>query len=768
MDVPTLMYNLKEEVTCSVCIHLYTNPKQLPCLHIFCLECLNNLARTSTRRGKIKCPICETEVAVSETGTMETLPSCFYVKNLLDILAIKECNTSKVTCGNCDEKRDEASYCFHCGKFWCKECLNGHNILRENKEHRVISLKDFQDKDFEDVLKRPALCHKELHGKEVLKFHCKRCKVPACQTCVIVEHGGHDVEHLELAARAVKNSISCKLETVKESSQALANYVRELEEATTVFENRSQIIKRQIQETAKSLVATIQQQEQELTAKLENDTKTFVEDHMRSKATYRDQIKKNEELIKQAEHLLERSTGAELVRNKTVIDEIFQGFPKPQDIPSTTDGKTEAVFVQNEEISKFLQQSRIGQIVTKEDVTKASHCSVKFGFRKATVGLKAEFEVITRNPQGKQYYCPGDHVAVDIISTDEGRKVSEVKIVDNKNGNYAVSFVPNEVGQHLLIIQVNGDSIRDFPPIDITERSFIPVGFIGEGHDYSIPQNLLDLTKTTLLWKNLKPTSEVATNESREKINLGHPWGIAVNDLNEIFITDLDNDRIVVVNEKGDLIRSFGQNLVVKPTGICIDKEGQIFVASRGNNKILLFNSKGEFVMEVHKGGLLKEPRGISQDAQGNLIVCDAGNKCIQFISPGGNIFKTTGKGWLHMPNNCVFYKDKIFVSDGDAHRIKVYNDKGKFLYEFGSYGTGAGKLNKPTGLAVDKTGHLLVCSLGNNRVQIFTLDGRFVTKFGESGKDLGQMYKPCSVSVLNTGHIIISEFDNNRLQIFE
>ena len=702
---------------------------------------------------------------------MEALPSCFYVKNLLDILAIKECNTSKVTCGNCDEKRDEASYCFHCGKFWCKECLNGHNILRENKEHRVLSLKDFQDKDFEDVLKRPAFCHKELHEKEVLKFYCKMCKV-ACQTCVIIEHGRHDVEHLELTARAVKKSITCKLETVKESSQALANCVRELEEATIVFENRSQIIKGQIQETAKSLVSTIQQQEQELTAKLENVTQTFVEDHIRSKATFADQIKKNEELIKQAKHLLDRSTGAELVRNETVIDELFQGFQKPQDIPSTTDRKTEAIFVdfvQNEEISKCLQQSRIGHIVTKENATKASQCSVEFGFRKAIVGLKTEFEVITRNPQGEQYYCPGDHIAVDIISTDEGKRVSEVKIIDNKNGSYAVSFVPNEVGQHLLIVQVNGDGIGDFPPIDIKERSFLPVGFIGESHDYSIPQNLLELAKTTLFWKNLKPTSEAATNELlRDKINLGHPWGVAVNDLNEIFITDLNNNRIVVVNENGDLVRSFGQNLVNAPSGICIDKEGQIFVVSRGNNKILLFNSKGEFLMEVHKGELLKEPRGISQDAQGNLIVCDAGNKCIQFISPDGNIFRTTGKGWLRMPNNCVFYKDKIFVSDRDAHLIKIYNDKGRFLYEFGSYGTGDGKLNKPTGLAVDKTGHLLVCSLGNNRVQVFTLDGRFVTKFGEYGKDLGQMSKPCSVSLLNTGHIIISEFENNRLQIFE
>ena len=181
MDVPTLMDNLKEEVSCSVCMQLYREPKQLPCLHIFCLECLNNIVRTSARHGKIKCPLCQIEVAVPERGTMKTLPSCFYLKNMLDILAIKECSTSKVTCGNCEKKSEEASYCFHCGGFWCNACLDAHNILRANREHRVLALKDFQEKDFEVVLKRPAFCQKELHENEVLKFYCKMCEIPVSE-----------------------------------------------------------------------------------------------------------------------------------------------------------------------------------------------------------------------------------------------------------------------------------------------------------------------------------------------------------------------------------------------------------------------------------------------------------------------------------------------------------------------------------------------------------------------------------------------------------
>ena len=178
-----------------------------------------------------------------------------------------------MTCGNCDEKSEEASYFYHFGRFCCKDCLNAHNILQENKEHRVLSLKDFQDEEFEDVLNRPAFCQKELHEKEVLKFHCKVCEVPLCQTCVIVDHNKHDVEHLEITARAVKNSISAKLDDVMESSRTISSNIRESEEKSRLLEHCSEIIKEKFQQTVESLILILRQKGQESIAEVENQTK---------------------------------------------------------------------------------------------------------------------------------------------------------------------------------------------------------------------------------------------------------------------------------------------------------------------------------------------------------------------------------------------------------------------------------------------------------------------------------------------------------------
>ena len=75
MDIQTLLHNLHEEVTCSVCMCKFTDPKQLPCLHNFCLQCLSRIQRTSGSRATILCPECRLEVRIPGSGDLNALPT---------------------------------------------------------------------------------------------------------------------------------------------------------------------------------------------------------------------------------------------------------------------------------------------------------------------------------------------------------------------------------------------------------------------------------------------------------------------------------------------------------------------------------------------------------------------------------------------------------------------------------------------------------------------------------------------------------------------
>ena len=55
MDVQQLFKSLKKEAECPLCLETVTNPKTLPCLHSFCLECLDKLANFARRQLQTTC-----------------------------------------------------------------------------------------------------------------------------------------------------------------------------------------------------------------------------------------------------------------------------------------------------------------------------------------------------------------------------------------------------------------------------------------------------------------------------------------------------------------------------------------------------------------------------------------------------------------------------------------------------------------------------------------------------------------------------------------
>uniref|UniRef100_A0A665U7F3 Tripartite motif containing 59 n=1 Tax=Echeneis naucrates TaxID=173247 RepID=A0A665U7F3_ECHNA len=69
------MENLEEDLTCSVCYSLFSDPRVLPCSHTFCKACLDNLLQVSTNysiwrplRMPLKCPNCRNVMELPPTG----------------------------------------------------------------------------------------------------------------------------------------------------------------------------------------------------------------------------------------------------------------------------------------------------------------------------------------------------------------------------------------------------------------------------------------------------------------------------------------------------------------------------------------------------------------------------------------------------------------------------------------------------------------------------------------------------------------------------
>ena len=747
MDLTTLFYNLREEVSCSVCSDLFTDPKHLSCLHSFCLKCLKGWYETSGGGDAIRCPKCQTFSQVPTSGDLKDLPSSFYLNGLIDVLAIKECSKTQVKCGNCDQKTSVASYCFQCCIFYCEECLIGHNIMRDKKEHRVLAVKEFKDRDYEDVLKRPVFCSRQGHRKEELKLFCKECETAVCQTCVMLDHNGHKLTLIEEEAENQRLKVRTVIETQRHNLDEKINVIAKLDEDYAKVIQQNENLKGNVQRFADGLIKTIQAKMQNVIDTMENQTMMSLERLTAKRGAIQQQINVIESSLEEADKLLKRSTTAEVVQLKKTLQTIFQGVDKTKPIVHDRSSLQAFVFVENQKMLDVVNGEELGFLEEGYRTKAKESLAEGEGLKEVIVARKAQFNLITRNAERKQCHDERDRVTVEITDEQDRECMTEVRMDDNKDGIYNISYFPRVQGTIKLLVKVNGEHIHG-SPFAVIVKPF-----------------------------QVKPVLCIGKRGSGEGM-LNNPMGVAVTAEDEIVVADSQNHRVQVFNSNGTFLRSFGHKgenagEFNYPVGVAIDKDRKILVSENDNHRVQILSWKGRHLGSFGgKGSLdsqLLNPWGLSLDSNGNVIVADSGNKLIKIFTPDGKfVMKIGGQGSFSFPIHCVQGGEYFLVSDSLEHCIKVFNRDGHFQYKFGKQGEGDGEFNYPRFLSVTQSKHLFVCDEGNHRIQVFELDGKFVGKFGTIGRKLGKINEPFSVAILSNDQIVVSEYCNNRIQIFE
>ena len=679
MDIKTLLDNLHDEVSCSVCMCTFTDPKQLPCLHSFCLHCLNGIQRTSGVHGKITCPECRRQFQISGSGNPSELPTNFRINSLLDVLAIKECSTANVKCGNCNKRSAQTLYCFQCCSFWCEECVLAHNIIRTNKEHRTLALKDFQDQDIEAVLKRPAFCQEKRHENKELELFCKDCKVAICNTCAVTLHEGHGKMLLEEATDARKTQINSMTQSLIEKAQEKRKELEQLNQKSTDIKLQVADFKSQVQTNVDQVIAIIEARKQDVFDAVDNQAKKSLESLSQKKDEVENQVKLIESAIEQTKALVKRSFSTEILGFSETFDAILQeqGTQENRDI----DCIPRFSFTKSEKLINVLNNEGIGNVKIDLSETKARQSGAK------------------------------------------GKESSKV------------------------IAGIKGANVRDSPlETQVQNRCFRSVLSLGQ--------------------------------KGKSVGMLSCPWGVAVNDQDEIAVTEWDNNRVSVFSSDGTHLRSFGRRGKNNgefqfPAGIAFDSHGNIVVADSNNHRVQVFDRNGNFLSKFGEQGSrdyqLKFPKGLSVNGNGDIIVADQGNKLIKIFS-SSRIYlrKFGGARSLVLPYHCIQHGQYFIVSDHGDHCIKMFDLEGKFISEFGKKGNEDGEFNQPVCLSVNKQGLLMVCDAGNHRVQVFELSGKFVTKFGSEGSGRGELNYPFSTAILSDGRIVVCDLNNDRIQVFE
>ena len=266
--------------------------------------------------------------------------------------------------------------------------------------------------------------------------------------------------------------------------------------------------------------------------------------------------------------------------------------------------------------------------------------------------------------------------------------------------------------------------------------------------------------------------------EGKSVGRLNTPWGLAVNDRDEIAVTELHNNRVSVFSSNGTHLRSFGSESGNDGQfnwmrGVGFDKHGNIIVADCRNSRIQVFSGNGKFLSKFGEKGSqdyqLKSPEGLLITRHGDIVVVDRSDQLIKKFSPSGEcLHKFGGEGSLVDPWYCIQQGEYFIVSDFGDSCIKMFDLEGNFIFNFRMKENRNGEPNEPSYLSINKEGLLMVCEYGNSNVQVFDLSGKFVTKFGSRGSGEGEFQAPVATASLGDGRVVVSDSQNHRIQVFD
>ncbi|XP_067256496.1 bloodthirsty-related gene family, member 9 isoform X3 [Chanodichthys erythropterus] len=276
---------LTEELQCSICLDVFTNPVTTPCGHNFCKICLKECW---DNRQDYSCPICKKtfnqKPELKVNTTLRDIVDHYKKRNHLKI--------PEVLCDICTVPKLKAlKSCPACQSSYCKTHLERHFKVPGLKQHKLINpVKNLQD----------HLCQK--HNRH-LELFCRDDQTCVCVTCTVTEHKTHNNVPVEEESEKKKTQMKKTQTDVKQMIQDRMKKTEEIQRSVKLRKKNTEKEKADCVELFTDLIRSIERCQTELLEVMEQKQKAAE--------------KQAEELIKELEQEI-----SELKRRNTELEQL--------------------------------------------------------------------------------------------------------------------------------------------------------------------------------------------------------------------------------------------------------------------------------------------------------------------------------------------------------------------------------------------------------------------------------------------------------------
>lgn len=231
---------------------------------------------------------------------------------------------------------------------------------------------------------------------------------------------------------------------------------------------------------------------------------------------------------------------------------------------------------------------------------------------------------------------------------------------------------------------------------------------------------------------------------------LRHLTGVAVDSLDNIYISDASSRKVHVVNPDNQVIKVLDLSKKMSHIGkFTIDTtRGRIILPDLRENKIVVTDLDGNHLFSFGKpggdDGEFNQPQSVSTEKDGTIVVADSFNARIQRFSPQGEFISKFGRrgdgpgDFAIIKGVAVDSEDHIYITDGKLNQFSIFSKKGDFLLNIGgTYASTVGSKMAiggflvPQGIFIDQNDRIYIVDQLNRRFQVYQyINNQYRTQF--------------------------------------
>lgn len=577
------------------------------------------------------------------------------------------------------------------------------------------------------------------HPQERLKYYCQQHDELVCADCLAMEskHQGHTHSRSDDLADSYRSSLLSQIQPLYEMNQNAQSALK------TMSSRRKEILANRdsVKESIKMAVANCHSQldarEAELIQHAERITQQKLKHHDAHETYLETLASELSQVVDSVNQAASDNSNSVLYHHKQLSEWVLESTRKFESLP-----KEVFVPLQGANISFLPDSSTLEACYSVGTVTErqadALHCYIDENSTKGiTVNQECSLHLMVNDRDRRPYLSHVKGIKVDITSTTTGipADVFIEQDVDRKF-LYNLRFVPSESGQYIVKVKIGSTPIQNSPLV-------ITVGAVVHG-------TLIGDIKGVL-----------------------QPYGITINDHDEVIVVENGKDCVSVFRPDGKQIRTIqskAKNKFNRPRGITITPSGNLLITD--DDGLKQCTQEGKHLTAIGKAGEgqleFSFPCGLAVSTTDcKIYVCDTFNSRIQVLNPDLSFHQFFGVDFsppvkLNQPYDIAFSSSGAFyVADYSDHCVKMFSSQGDFLGQITTKGNQE-PLKNPVSVHVNSNEHVFVGEEKTSGLSVYDSSGKYLTIIPAK---LSGAY---GISTDSQNSVYISDRTNRRVQIYK